>query len=164
MASIQLFQELLNLKSKLSHVQQSSIDSIFSTPISHTCIASQIYDEVFDLTKAIEDIHRQMEEELVTITELQDQRRRTMSIQQDEIDSCPLEPSLIQKLLKQAKDETRLELSILDYLQSNYHSDHDQAITFMACLEYPPYLNKNDMKSLIELNMTASNKETENYR
>ena len=53
---------------------------------------------------------------------------------------------------------------ILDYLQSNYHSDHDQAITFMACLEYPPYLNKNDIKSLVGLKVTASNEETENYK
>ena len=157
MESIPLFQELLNAKSKLSHIQQNGIESILAIDVSQAPSFTTVYDEISDLKQAIRDVHKQMNVELASITELSDRGRNSASTQQVEgrNDSYhDIESLFLQSILKQTKNQTLLEMSIFDSLRSHVfggEKNQDLSITFMACMEYPPYLNTDEIKLLVSL-------------
>ena len=159
MTCMPLFQDLLNAKSKLSYVQQKGGGSIFTTSASLAPKATKIYDEISDITNAIESIHGQMKEELTSIAELLMGEKWEYALMQQEHEikrsSQHFEFSLFQNLLGPINDQTLLESSILDSLRSNIYSgekDQDLSTTFIACMEYPPYLSRDEIRLLIGLN------------
>lgn len=165
MTSIPLYQQLLNAKSKLSHIQQSGIESIFTIHVSQASSSSKIYDEISDLKHAIEDIHKQMNEELAAITELLERGGQQALIQEDEESknsSHNMETLLFEEILLQMNNQMSLETSIFDSLRSDAYSGEktqDLSKTFMACMEYPPYLNIDEIKLLISLKTNTADSE-----
>jgi hypothetical protein len=141
--SVKLFEDLINARNKASHVRQSSLSALGLTT-SSSRISLQVFDEVSNLMNSLEEVQRKMSEELEKIKE----------IQQGEKSSLPIDESYLQELLQQLQQQSSLEETLRRRLSENVFSaslDHDMAVTMMACLSYPPYFKRDDVRMLIEL-------------
>lgn len=145
--SIALFQDLVNAKNKLSHIKQQKLVSLgFMT--SSSKVSLQVYDEISDLIRALDEVQNSMIVEVATITNMQGCLASSFPC------DWPVDESFLVELLQQVKNQTALEASILNRLRNLTHGgekDQDLSITLMACLTYPPYLRKSDMRLLLDL-------------
>ena len=143
--SIKLFGDLLNARSKASHVRQTSITALGLT-ISSNRISTQVFDEISDLINALEEVQRKMNDELEKITAIQLQHKEILPIAEDSLADT----------LQQLQQQSHLESTLRRRLVENAYTftaalDHDLSVTMMACFTNPPYLRKDDIGLIVEL-------------
>ena len=165
--SIPLFQDLVNLRNKATHLQQSKLNQAVGVPSSSTRISVQVYDEISDVVNALEEIHRGMERELEKISAIQkvgtgsaqtfpasaNSKDRDVEGGYRENVHFPVKFTVLDEMLAQLRDQTSLEDTLLARLRDHTHGgekDQDLSVTIMACLTYPSYLRKDSLKLLLD--------------
>lgn len=142
--SIKLFEDLLNARSKASHVRQTSITALGLT-MSSNRISTQVFDEISDLINSLEEVQRKMNDELEKITAIQLQHKEVLPIAEDSLTDT----------LQQLQQQSHLESMLRRRLVENAYTftaalDHDLSVTMMACFTIPPYLRKDDIGLIVE--------------
>lgn len=150
--AIPLFQDLVNAKNMISHVKQNKTAHL-GLMASSNKISMQVYDEISDVALALDEVQHKMLEVLSTIENIQSNLILHQAI--------PVEESFLVELLEQLRNQTSLEVTMLSRIRELRYGgekDQDLSVTLMACLTYPPYFRKDDLKQILELKPEKENK------
>ena len=142
--SIELFENIINTKSKLSHINQGQI-GLTGILFSSSKISCQIYEDILDSSNSLKEIQESMIKELDLISNLQ-------SSDNEFFQTYSIEEEFLASLLEQIRQQTSFEIVLANNIIGDnnlYSKDQDLSITIIACLLYPPYFSKDDLNLLL---------------
>ena len=161
--------KIVNLINQLSHVRKSSSNSgsvagsgslRFSVINSkHESVSGAIRDEIHEIIRLLSESEAKLVNLLKVISFSARSYCAVNSNSNEEVDKCsiiwPIDSDHLMSVVHKMQQQTFLELSVVEEVTQAATKlvpiDQSKAISLLACFSYPPYINSNELTSIIAL-------------